>query len=85
MMSGSRITLTARWGKLPGRAQKPVEIFTPAELAHFLKTCLAVKPPYYPLLLLMARSWLRLGEALARQAGDVDMMPKPYRSDEHGA
>jgi integrase len=54
-----------------GKPSKRVQAFTRKELAHLLKTALAVMPHHYPLVLLLARTSLRLGEALTLQAGDI--------------
>jgi len=62
-----------RIGKLLRKLQKPVAIFTPTALTHLLKACLATMPAYDPLLLLLARTGLRLGEALALQVGDINL------------
>ena len=64
----------ARPGKLGGRAAKPIMVFTVDELAHLFPTCQSMQPESYPLLLLLARTRLRIGEALALQAGDIDLL-----------
>lgn len=42
------------------------------ELNTYLTTCLEKYPAYYPFFLLLARTGLRLGEALALRWGDID-------------
>jgi integrase len=51
---------------------RPIEIFTPAEIEHLLRTAQQGWPEGYPLLLVMARTGLRLGEALALRVEDLD-------------
>jgi integrase len=52
---------------------KVCRFFTKAELTYLLQTALVKIPHHYALLLLMARTGLRLGEALALQVGDIDL------------
>ena len=56
-----------------GKPSKTIQAFTRAKLAHLLQTAQQVSPCHYPLLLLLARTGLRLGEALALQVGDIDL------------
>jgi integrase len=67
------VNVASKLGKLAGRAAKPIVAFSPAEVAHLLKTCQEVLPAYHSLRLLLARTGLRLGEALALQAPDLDL------------
>ena len=53
--------------------KRPTTLAVYARLAHLLKTCQAIMPAYYPLILLLARTGLRTGEALALQARDIDL------------
>lgn len=48
------------------------DFLTREELATLLQTCQKHFPAYYPLLLLFARTGLRLGEAIGLQWGDLD-------------
>jgi len=58
-----------------GDVQKRVgTALTKDQLIHLLETCRKKLPLWYPLILLYARSGLRLREALALQWGDVDFM-----------
>jgi integrase len=64
-----------RLGRYTKDNRKPVreiEIFTPAELEHLLRTADQARPDLYPVLLVMARTGLRLGEALALRVEDLD-------------
>jgi integrase len=65
----------ARLGALAakGRKAKPVETFTAATLAVILDTAKVHHPGLYPLVLLLARTGLRLGEALALQVRDIQV------------
>jgi integrase len=63
----------ARYAKNPNAPIRAVEIFTPAELEQLLETAKAQRPAWYPLLLTLARTGLRIGEALTLQIGDVDL------------
>lgn len=63
-----------RIGKhLPKRpAQPAVQALPPEELVHLLTTIQTHRPTYYPLFLTLARTGMRIGEALALQWGDID-------------
>src|SRR5262249_211263 len=52
--------------------RKEIEPLTREELSCFLTTLEAQSPEHYPLVLCLARTGMRLGEALALQWGDVD-------------
>jgi integrase len=68
------INPAARIGKfIGGRRRAPITVFEPKELAHLLDTCQVKFPHIYPTMLLLARTGMRLGEALALQVGDVDL------------
>jgi len=58
---------------------RPVDIpdpYTAFELNIYLNTCLACFPQYYPFFLLLARTGLRIGEAIALKWGDIDYLGK---------
>jgi integrase len=61
-----------RYAKNPNDPIRVVEIFTPTELDQLLQTAQEHVPVLYPLVFVMARTGLRLGEALTLQIGDVD-------------
>jgi integrase len=61
-----------RYTKDNHRPIREIEIFTPPELEHLLRTAEQARPDLYPLLLVMARTGLRLGEALALRVEDLD-------------
>jgi len=63
----------ARVGKFIGRSRTEVEIFTPKELTHLLQTTAEEMPKAYPLVLTLARTGLRIGEALTLQVNDIDL------------
>jgi integrase len=65
----------ARLGALAAKARKPkpVEAFTADTLVSILDTAKVYEPSMYPLVLLLARTGLRLGEALALQVGDIQL------------
>jgi len=53
--------------------EKKADFLTREELWLLLQTCQEYFPDYYPFILLLARTGLRLGEAIAVQWGDIDM------------
>ena len=57
----------ARLGALAtkGRKATPVEAFAPSALAFILSEANQLDPPLYPIVLLLARTGMRIGEALA--------------------
>ncbi|MBI3302995.1 MAG: tyrosine-type recombinase/integrase [Deltaproteobacteria bacterium] len=55
-----------------GAQQKNVTFLTREETIHLLETCRAHFPSSYPLMLLLVRTGLRIGEAFALQWGDID-------------
>jgi integrase len=63
-----------RIGKHLPRRPTPsaVQALTSEELAHLLTTIQTHRPAYYPLFLTLARTGMRIGEALALQWGDID-------------
>jgi Phage integrase family len=65
----------ARLGTLAtkGRKAAPVEVFAPGVLAFILSEAKRQDPPLYPIVLLLARTGMRIGEALALQARDIDL------------
>jgi integrase len=65
----------ARLGRFVTRSgeTREVETFTRAELTALLETAEREMPDAYPVVLLLARSGLRIGEALTLQVGDLDM------------
>jgi integrase len=65
----------ARLGALAtkGRKAAPVEVFAPGVLAFILSEAKRLDPALYPSVLLLARTGMRIGEALALQAGDIDL------------
>jgi len=65
--------------KYIGLSGSPVDIpdpYTADELGIYLNTCLAHFPQYYPFFLLLARTGLRIGEAIALKWGDIDYLGK---------
>lgn len=63
----------ARLGKsIAGRRKEAIEVFTPSDLAHLLEICQTFLPHLYPVVLLLARTGMRVGEALALQVADLD-------------
>jgi integrase len=65
-----RIMRTTREEK--GKQQQKVDFLTREELTLLLKTSQEHFPAHYPLVLLFARTGLRIGEAVALQWGDID-------------
>jgi integrase len=62
----------ARVGKFVGRARVEVDIFTREEITRLLVTAAREMPKAYPLVLTLARTGLRIGEALTLQPHDLD-------------
>jgi integrase len=50
-----------------------MEAFAPGVLAFILVEVKRLDPPLYPIVLLLARTGMPIGEALALQAGDIDL------------
>lgn len=65
----------ARLGKgaPKGRKAEPVEVFSAGVLAFILDTAKRTDPTLYPIVLLLARTGMRIGEALTLQAGNIDL------------
>jgi integrase len=61
-----------RYTEQPDAPLETVEIFTSAELDRLLNTAERQTPDFYPLVLLLARTGLRIGEAMTLQIGDLD-------------
>jgi integrase len=55
-----------------GAKKRPISIFTPSQLTRLLTTCRVEFPHLYPTTLILARTGMRLGEALALQVGGID-------------
>lgn len=55
-----------------GERKKVATFLTRDELGLLLRTCQEHFPDYYPFVSLLARTGLRLGEAIAAQWGDID-------------
>jgi integrase len=64
----------ARKGK--GEQQKTAHFLTREEVSLFLETCRQHFPDYAPLVLLLVRTGLRIGEACALQWEDLDFMSR---------
>ena len=63
----------ARMGRLFNKQQrKEIRPLTKEELALFLRTAREYDPAHYPFFLLLARTGMRLGEALALKWEDID-------------
>jgi integrase len=60
-------------------AEKEVDFITKEELQTFLTTFKKFSPRYYPLVLTMARTGMRIGEAMALQWQDVDFERRNIR------
>src|SRR5215475_3299381 len=56
-----------------GRKAAPVEVFAPGVLVFILSEAKRLDPPLYPIVLLLTRTGMRIGEALGLQAGDIDL------------
>jgi integrase len=65
----------ARLGALAtkGRKAAPVEVYAPGMLAFVLSEAKRLDLLLYPIVLLLARTGMRIGEALALQARDIDL------------
>ena len=62
-----------------GGASERVKAMTGEQLATFLETARTRLPAFYPLALLLARSGLRLGEALGLRWTDIDLAGRAIR------
>ena len=62
----------SRVGKFIGRARVEADIFTREDLTRMLATAAQDMPEAYPLVLTLARTGLRIGEALSLQLHDLD-------------
>lgn len=65
-----------RWGRVVRSEQtevEQIEVFTPEELTRLLEVVERDYPDVYPFILCLARTGLRLGEAMALQWADVDL------------
>jgi integrase len=65
----------ARWGRVVRHDQaevEEVEVFTPEELTRLLTVAEERYPDYYPFVLCLARTGMRIGEVLALQWADLD-------------
>lgn len=58
--------------RLDTGAKRAADFLTREELAHVVETCREHEPDAYPLVLLLARTGVRLGEAVALQWDDID-------------
>jgi integrase len=59
--------------------QEKVKAFDRAQLGRFLDAASAKQPRLWPLFFVMSRTGLRLGEALALQWGDLDLVARTVR------
>jgi integrase len=57
-----------------GEQREKVTFLTREEVSVFLETCREHRPDYAPLVLLLVRTGLRIGEACALQWGDLDFL-----------
>jgi len=78
-IAGLRRKLRVLRGRDRGGASDPVKAMTDEQLATFLETARTRLPAFYPLALLLARSGLRLGEALALRWTDLDLTSRTIR------
>lgn len=69
----------ARLGKFIGRARVEVDIFMREEVTRLLATAVQEMPKAYPLALTLARTGLRIGEALTLQPHDLDFERRKLR------
>jgi integrase len=65
---------TIRKAKGEKQARLRAKVFTREQLFLFLKAAHEFSPRYFPLFFLLARTGLRIGEALALQIGDLDFV-----------
>jgi integrase len=72
---GRRLRLVQR----PAERRETIKALTREQLAHFLATAAATDRRHAPLFLLMARTGLRLGEALGLQWEDLDLGRRTVR------
>ncbi len=71
-VSANPATRVLKRSRLDAGARRAADFLTREELAHLLTTCREHFPRYYPFVLLLARTGMRLGEALALQWDDID-------------
>lgn len=75
----SRLGRTLRLVPSKATRQEEIKAMTAEQLSDFLETSRQREPRWYPLLLLLARTGLRIGEALALQWDDVDLAGRALR------
>ena len=63
-----------RLSKIQGGTEDRVKAMTADQLAHFLATTRGVDPTFSPLALFLARTGVRLGEALGAEWSDLDLV-----------
>lgn len=68
-----------RLGRLIGRSEPRAAPMNRAELGYFLEATAAVLPAQLPLFLTLARSGVRIGEAIALGPGDADLAGRQLR------
>lgn len=71
-VSANPATRVLKRSRSDAGARRAADFLTREELAHLLATCREHFPHFHPFVLVLARTGMRLGEALGLQWGDID-------------
>jgi integrase len=72
LVTSNPVSRIGRFVQRPQEVEEQIDPLTREELALFLDTMQVWAPEHYPFFLCLARTGMRLGEALALQWGDID-------------
>jgi integrase len=76
LTSNPRLGITKRLNFSREKGKADIEPLTAKELALYLNTCQKYYPEFYPFFLCLARTGMRLGEAIAVAIQDIDFNSK---------